>query len=123
MPDSTPGSQRFRPFHRLTSAGQFSHVFSHPVKSNGHLFTVLANVNEIAEARLGVVVAKKKIKTAVARNRIKRLVRESFRRHRQQLPGLDIVVLPRKGCEKQTNQKIYKELEQHWQFLAKQGNA
>jgi ribonuclease P protein component len=123
VPDRTSGSRRFRPFHRLTSAEQFSRVFSHPVKSSGYLITVLASTSEISEARLGVVVAKKKIRTAVARNRIKRLVRESFRQHRQQLSGLDIVVLPRMGCEKQTNQKIFRELEQHWQFLAKQGNA
>lgn len=49
-------------------------------------------------ARLGLVVAKKHLKRAVDRNRFKRLVRESFRAHQQQLEGLDVVVLARSGA-------------------------
>ncbi len=44
------------------------------------------------EARLGVVVAKKLLKRAVDRNRVKRVVREQFRLHRGNLPGVDMVV-------------------------------
>ena len=44
-------------------------------------------------ARLGIIVQRRFIATAVARNRAKRRLRESFRRHRDQLPALDIVVL------------------------------
>lgn len=48
-------------------------------------------------ARLGIVVAKRNVKLAVARNRIKRLVRETFRQQQQRLDGLDIVVVVKKN--------------------------
>lgn len=58
--------------------------------TSGHL--------ETTPARLGLVVAKKHLKRAVDRNRFKRLVRESFRSHQEQLAGLDVVVLARNGA-------------------------
>ena len=44
------------------------------------------------EARLGLVVAKKLLKRAVDRNRVKRVVREQFRLRRSALPAVDLVV-------------------------------
>ena len=43
-------------------------------------------------ARLGLIVGKRVDKRAVARNRIKRELREAFRLQKAQLPALDIVV-------------------------------
>ncbi len=47
-------------------------------------------------ARLGIVVAKKNVRLAVARNRLKRIVRESFRQQQDSLQGLDVVVIIKK---------------------------
>lgn len=44
-----------------------------------------------------MVVAKRNVRLAVARNKIKRLVRESFRQEQQRLQGLDIVVVIKKN--------------------------
>lgn len=60
-------------------------------------FSVLAGVGEQPQARLGIVVAKKNVKLAVERNRIKRLVRETFRLQQQHLNGLDVVVVIKKN--------------------------
>lgn len=49
-----------------------------------------------SQARLGLVVAKRNVKLAVARNKLKRLIRESFRRQQVQLNGLDVVVVVKK---------------------------
>lgn len=46
-------------------------------------------------ARLGLAIAKKRARRAVERNRLKRLVRESFRLHRAALAGRDLVVMNR----------------------------
>ena len=42
--------------------------------------------------RLGVSVSKKHVRSAVHRNKIKRLVREYFRLHQCELPGIDVSV-------------------------------
>ncbi|MFL2555778.1 MAG: ribonuclease P protein component [Gammaproteobacteria bacterium] len=44
-------------------------------------------------ARLGLAISKKYIKKSVDRNRIKRIVRESFRLQKKNLKGIDVVVL------------------------------
>jgi len=41
---------------------------------------------------LGLVIAKRFLPLAVQRNRVKRLVREGFRRSRSELPAIDIIV-------------------------------
>lgn len=61
--------------------------------------------------------AKKHVRRAVERNRIKRLVRESFRRHRDELAGLDIVVLVRPGIAQAGNASLLASLDHHWERL------
>ncbi len=60
-------------------------------------FSVLAGKGEQPNARLGIVVGKRNVKLAVERNKLKRLVRESFRIQQQFLGGLDIVVVIKKN--------------------------
>ena len=55
--------------------------------------TLLALANDRGNPRLGLVISRKAAGAAVARNRIKRLVRESFRHTQTQLGGFDIVVI------------------------------
>jgi ribonuclease P protein component len=47
--------------------------------------------------RLGLVVTKR-LGKAVQRNRVKRLLREFFRRHHTQLPAVDLVIMAKKGA-------------------------
>ncbi len=70
-------------------------------------------------ARLGLAIAKKHVRRAVGRNRIKRLARESFRRQQDTLKGLDIVVLAKPGIEKADNPTLFASLQQHWKRLQK----
>jgi len=51
----------------------------------------LAARNGLDYARLGMIVPKKILATAVARNRVKRLIREAFRLNQSELKGLDVV--------------------------------
>lgn len=81
-------------------------------------FSVLILPNDRAEARLGLVIAKKHVREAHARNRIKRVTRESFRRVRQQLPPLDCVVMARSAMTAQKNNaELRSSLEYFWQRL------
>ena len=54
-------------------------VFQQAHRAGSPHLTILARSNELNCPRLGLAVPKKQIKTAVDRNRFKRIVRESFR--------------------------------------------
>lgn len=63
--------------------------------SNPYFLLLAAPQADGDTARLGMAIARRHARTAVERNRIKRLVRESFRTRRAELPPLDIVVMLR----------------------------
>lgn len=104
---------------RLLTAAEYRSVFSHPTKSTDRYFTVLCRPSGRTSARLGLVVAKKKTRLAVARNRIKRIIRESFRHNRVTLGGVDFVVLSRMGAGDVDKQILFDSLERHWGKLRK----
>jgi ribonuclease P protein component len=89
---------------RLLVAAEFNRVFERRPVQRGRFFTLHSRpprtpdeANGQAEApqdvaRIGIVVPKKLLKTAVHRNLVKRIVRESFRKRARQLAAMDIVV-------------------------------
>lgn len=106
---------------RLLSKQDYQAVFQHAAcRSSDQQLTLLARKNGFNHARLGLAIGKRTDKTAVARNRIKRQVRESFRHHQGDLRGLDIVVLGREGTAKCNNPELRQSLQSHWQRVIKQ---
>ena len=69
----------FKKQAKLLKAADYNHVFDKPARSSDRYFTVLARPNNLLHARLGLAFTKKRVKLAVARNRLKRISRESFR--------------------------------------------
>lgn len=102
---------------RLTSATDFQRVFRNNRRSADDLFTVLCRRNDLGYPRLGMAIAKKQVRSAVARNRLKRLIRESFRGAKEQLTGLDIVIMARREAETSINAVVYSSLSRHWRTL------
>lgn len=82
-----------------------------------HPFTVLSRPNGMGHARLGLVVGKRHARRAVERNRIKRVIRESFRAALPRLPAHDIVVLPARGVAECDNVAMFEALESAWTKL------
>jgi len=81
--------------YRLTKTDEFSSVFGFrkALKSPHFLLHYrLRAVEEVAGARLGLVVAKRFLKRSVDRNLIRRLAREHFRIVRSQLPSRDLIL-------------------------------
>jgi ribonuclease P protein component len=74
-------------------------------------------------ARLGLAIPRKYVKSAVGRNRIKRLVRESFRQHQHAIAGLDLVVTLRGNATVLGNQEIFRRLQTHWQDIKRKCDA
>jgi len=104
---------------RLLTPKNFSFVFEQAIPSVSPSLTLLARYNAIDNARLGITVAKKRVKNASDRNRIKRIIRESFRLKRHSLPNIDIIVIAKHGIGSLTNQELHKQLEKLWNKLNK----
>jgi ribonuclease P protein component len=92
-------------------------VFKDGRRSADPLFTVLYRPSGLAHPRLGMTASAKRVRTAVGRNRIRRLVRESFRHSTQRLRGLDVVVLVKDAAKDADNARIFASLDSHWQRL------
>lgn len=111
---------RFTRQQRLTQASEFKDVFAKPMVKIGDANMLLLGIkNQQNTARLGLAVAKKQLKHAVARNRFKRLTRESFRHHLNVVKDLDIVVIARAGAAKKTNRELLDLLSKNWHILSK----
>ncbi|GGG58990.1 ribonuclease P protein component [Pseudohongiella nitratireducens] len=108
---------------RLLTATDYQSVFNGAsFRVSRRQILILANENPSGKTRIGLVIAKKHVRLAVQRNRLKRLTRESFRHHQQLLNGLDIVMLARGGLDKLDNDAVTNMLEQLWQDLCKRRN-
>jgi ribonuclease P protein component len=92
-PVSPSDRQGFGRSLRLTHQREFDRVFRKPELSTDRIFKVLFKPNGLDYPRLGLAIARKRIRRASARNRVKRMVRESFRLHQADLVGYDVVVL------------------------------
>lgn len=118
---------RFGKQHRLLTPRQFKAVFDGALFKASHRSLLLLAIPcrdspalPGSPARLGLVVAKKHARHAVQRNRLKRLLRESFRHHQQELAGLDIVALVKPGLWQMENPAIRAIIEEQWARLLKQ---
>ena len=104
------GSQRLRRDSRLRNPKDFRRVQRTGKRRIGrHFVLVRAKSREPASIRLGLAVSRK-VGNAVARNHVKRRVRDWFRRNRLQLPEGDLVVIARSGAAQRSGAEIASEL-------------
>jgi len=114
----SPGSRGFSRRVRLTEAADYQRVFKHcQCKAVNRWLTVLATANALDHPRLGLAISRKVARRAVARNRIKRVVRESFRHRQAELGALDIVVLGRNDVAGQPAKALASAMEKLWKQL------
>lgn len=113
-------SRSFGRDKRLLTSRQFTAVFDSPTgKAPGKSVLLLARENGLDHPRLGLVIGKKSVKLAVERNRLKRLIRDSFRLHQEMLAGLDIVMVARKGLGDLDNPELHQQFAKLWKRLAR----
>lgn len=107
----------------MLTPAQFKYVFSNPIKASSAEITLLAIPNSEQHPRLGLTVAKRYVKRANQRNRIKRVIRDSFRLNQHNIPHLDIVVLVRNGVMEMENAELNKLIEKLWRKLSRRYNG
>lgn len=94
---TTSGAETFPQAARVRKRGEFLSIQNGGKRLSTRHFLLVHRPGRTSIARLGVTVTKK-IGGAVIRNRVKRAVRETFRRTRTGLPAVDLVVIARKGA-------------------------
>ncbi|MCH9690119.1 MAG: ribonuclease P protein component [Gammaproteobacteria bacterium] len=107
----------FNKTHRLLTKKDFDLVFKHALRKTSAEFTVLFKLNNLESARLGLVLSKKVIRKAHDRNKIKRIIRESFRLNTC-LPAVDVVVLAKPAVNQASSQQLRINLGKLWNALS-----
>ncbi|MEO7773787.1 MAG: ribonuclease P protein component [Steroidobacteraceae bacterium] len=120
-PDALPPRQKigFPAQRRILKASSFERVYAARWRISDSYFSANLIESEIAATRLGLSVGAKAVGNAVSRNRIKRLVRESFRQHLPQLPALDIVIGARAPASSAHNARLFESLAELWTRIAR----
>lgn len=79
----------------MRGLSDFQRAYREGSRAKGSILTVVARPNGLGHARLGLSVGRVIWKSAVRRNRIRRIFREAFRLERADLPpGFDFVLIP-----------------------------
>ena len=105
---------------RMNNPRDFARVFRQAKRSSHGGLTILTIENSVGHPRLGLAIAKKHLKLATRRNRLKRVIRSSFRQQQSLFSAVDIVVLTRSDIGQYDMKQIWVTLERHWQTVAAQ---
>jgi ribonuclease P protein component len=117
MQPTTP-RLRFGSELRLRSKLQFDAIYAGGRRVDDRFFGLRVKANGLSHPRVGLAVAVKTAGSGVARNRIRRLVRESFRLAQHELPAVDIVVAAKFPTREALATTLRASLATLWQRVA-----
>ncbi len=103
------GTASFTQADRLRRRAEYLRVQAQGKRLYSRHFGVTLATTEAPGPRLGLVVTRRFGKAA-KRNRMKRLLREFFRRHKGRLPSQDVVIMAKKGAEALNYDQVAEEL-------------
>ena len=105
---------------RVRHKRDFDVAYARGRRMGDGFFTVTIRSNPVGAPRLGLAVAVKMAGGAVARNRLRRIIRESFRLHQLELPAADLVVSARPPARTATAGALRASLAALWKKVGEQ---
>ena len=95
-----------RNIHSLKNSREFSAVYNKGKSKANKYLVMYVLPNDLNEIRIGISVSKK-VGNSIVRHRLTRLIRETYRLHREELAdGYDIVVIARNSAKDKSYQQI-----------------
>jgi len=108
--------RRFPDTSRIKTPPEFRRVFDRGRKVVGRHFVMFSKPHTGTHPRLGLAVGRR-VGNAVRRNRLKRLIRESFRQSQEHFGPRDIVVVARSSAENAPLEALRRDLERCWERI------
>jgi ribonuclease P protein component len=105
---------------RLRRKRDFDAAYARGRRMADGFFAVTVMRNDVGAPRLGLAVAVKVAGGAVARNRLRRIIRESFRLHQRELPAADLVVSARPPARTAAASALRESLAALWKKVGAQ---
>ena len=115
LPFKKPKNASFGKSNRLLLKADFSVIFRDPTgQFSANPLRMLYRKNELQSSRIGIIVPKRVIRLATERNQHKRIVKEQFRRVKECLPNVDIVLLVNRKADRG---ELKQSCDRIWKFL------
>ncbi|MGA0799391.1 MAG: ribonuclease P protein component [Steroidobacteraceae bacterium] len=110
---------RFPAANRVLRKVDFESAYRQGRRHGNPLFSLVIHQAATAVPRLGMAIAAKTVGNAVARNKLRRIIRESFRHAQHRLPAADYIIGARAAVRGASAQSIRESLEGLWTQAAK----
>ena len=111
---ASPAAFAFPASRRILRKADFDQAFRQGRRQGNVLLSLVVRPNGLDHPRLGVALAAKVVGNAVARNRLRRIIRDSFRLAQHRLPAADLIIGARSGARGAPAAAIRDSLEGLW---------
>ena len=109
--------ERFRKRDHLLKTKDFSRLYKKGRSCKNDYLVMYHLANDLAHSRIGFSISSRKVRLATDRNRVRRILREVFRKHKNDLKtGYDIVIVVVRNPAPQPD---YSSVEQRFLKLAR----
>ena len=103
--------EKFPKSERLLKTKEFSFVYKRGSCVRQGAISLYTLANSLTQNRMGISISSKRVKSAARRNRLKRVLRETYRRNRKYLKkGFDMVFVIKTDPGKFVSYKIVNEI-------------